>query len=104
MSDNVDMYQQAQEDEDAPVAFKPAVDAPVKIEPLGGAARITVDGKELIVATPLMFQQLQQQVIRADNELRDLRTKLLKMMEQMSVQQTQILQLRKELANKVSYD
>ena len=101
MSDTFDMYEQDPEQE---VAAAPKSSSVLKIDPLGAAARITVDGQELLVATPLMIQQLQQQLVRADTDIRDLKNKCLRLIEQVSLQQTQIQQLRKELSTKVSYD
>lgn len=102
MSDNWEMYEQDPQ-QDTEARPTPAANA-FKIDPLGAAARITVDGQELLVATPLMIQQLQKQLIRSDNDIRDLKNKCLRLVEQVSLQQTQIQQLRKDLATKVSYD
>jgi len=101
MSDTYDMYEQDPEQDPAPRASVPSV---LKIDPLGAAARITVDGKELLVATPLMIQQLQNQLTRNENDIRELKNKCLRLMEQVSLQQTQMQQMKKELSTKVSYD
>lgn len=106
MSDNWQMYEQEPlEDDttDTPSRITATTNS-VKIDPLGAAARITVDGKELLVATPLMIQQLQQQLTKSDADIRELKNKCLRLVEQVSLQQTQIQQLRKEISSKVSYD
>lgn len=96
-----DMYNQSDSDVTPTPAPK---DSRVNITPLAGAVMIQANGEQVMVATPRMVQQLQKDLQRSQEQIRDLQNRCQRIMEQMQALHMQMQQMRKDLSNRVSYD